>query len=138
MLLIVHVNQASLIGLAGSNIALQCDAVCCSVLQCVAVCCSVLQCVAVCQASLMGLAGFNILEPPHVWLCVHRYMYVNRTLAFFMYVIVRGRPYIVHWRPLNLHTWICTHTIYVIVHWRLEQHMHVSVWYVHTRSVKRG
>jgi len=31
-----------------AGVALQCVAVCCSVLQCVAVCCSVLQCVAVC------------------------------------------------------------------------------------------
>jgi len=31
---------------------LQCVAVCCSVLKCVAVCCSVLQCVAVCCSAL--------------------------------------------------------------------------------------
>ena len=36
--------------------ALQCVAVCCSVLQCVAVCCSVLQCAAVCSAH------FNIVR----------------------------------------------------------------------------
>ena len=38
--------------LAGVSRAVQCVAVCCSVLQCVAVCCSVLQCVAVCCSVL--------------------------------------------------------------------------------------
>ena len=36
------------------KIALQCVAVCCSVLQCVAVCCSVLQCVAANAESMKG------------------------------------------------------------------------------------
>ena len=40
----------------GSNVLLQCVAVCCSVLQCVAVCCSVLQYVAVCCSVLQCVA----------------------------------------------------------------------------------
>ena len=51
---------------------LQCVAVCCSVLQCIAVCCSVLQCVAVCCSVLQCVA----VRCLHSKSCLHIHIYL--------------------------------------------------------------